>query len=143
MMGTTYCVKLSTLGLLHDSAGQPEKRLIPPQHAHNALDAVAHTRPLQHTGNCTLCLLLDLQHAQKLEKRCPFAQQSLFILTPTICCHTPLTTGGSYNASLLQNLCNRACCEHTGDGRCTLARHVLHPAASTQQHHSCIFAADL
>ncbi len=86
-METAYRLKLSTLSLLHDPAGQPEERLIPPQHAHDALDAVAHTRSLQHTGNCTLCLLLDLQHAQKLQTRCPFAQQSPFALIVTVCDH--------------------------------------------------------
>ncbi len=67
MMKITYCLKLATLSLLHDSAGQSEQRLVAPQHTHDALDTVAHARPLQHTGNCTLCLLLDLQHAHKLD----------------------------------------------------------------------------
>ena len=100
-MESTDRLKLSTLSLLHDPAGQPEKRFIAPQHAHDALDAVAHTSSLQHTGNGTLCLLLDLQHPQKLQTRYPFAQRSLFVLTATVCCHNPLTTVGSYDTGLL------------------------------------------
>ena len=115
MIETTYCLKLSTLSLLHDPAGQPEQGLIAPQHTHHALDTVAHTCSLQHTGNCTLCLLLNLQHAQKLHSRCrnkkeikqqhcfccPFHQQSLFTPILTVCDHNPLITGGSYDTSLL------------------------------------------
>lgn len=74
MIETTYCLKLSTLSLLHDPAGQPEQGLIAPQHTHHALDTVAHTCSLQHTGNCTLCLLLNLQHAQKLHSRCLYTK---------------------------------------------------------------------
>lgn len=57
-----YRAKLSSLGLLQDSAGQAEELLIAQQQAHDCLDAVCHAGSLQHAGHCTLGILLHLRY---------------------------------------------------------------------------------
>ena len=57
-----YRAKLSSLGLLQDSAGQAEELLIAQQQAHDCLNAVCHAGSLQHAGHCTLGILLHLRY---------------------------------------------------------------------------------